>query len=125
MASIIIRNAKVERFIGRKGFSCSTSYTTKDGSEKKEYFTVWSDDLNHISEGQHIDIRGLISARIEEWEDKQSGELRRKAAIHVNQPKITPPKSEDYAGYDEGRAVQAQLTDVWPEAKPITEEAPF
>ena len=125
MASIIIRNAKVERMIGNKGFSCSTSYQTRQGEEKKQYFTVWADELSFVKEGEHFDIRGLLSARLEEWDDKMTGEKRQRAAIHVNQPKITPPKSEDFAGYDENRAQQAQLTDVWPTAKPITEEAPF
>lgn len=125
MASIIIREALVERMIGNKGFSCSTSYKTREGEEKKQYFTVWSDNLEHVREGQRYDIRGLLSARLEEWDDKMTGEKRQRAAIHVNQPKITPPKTEDFAGYDEKRAVQAELRDVWPQAKPIDEEAPF
>lgn len=138
MASIIIREALVERMIGNKGFSCSTSYTTRQGEEKKQYFTVWADNLDHVREGQKYDIRGLLSARLEEWDDKNTGEKRQRAAIHVNQPKITPPKTEDFAGYDEKRATQAELRDVWPEAKQLPdnielnllvnakdEEAPF
>lgn len=124
MASIIIREAKVERIIGNKGFSCSTSYKTRAGEDKKQYFTVWTDDIHLVQEGNLYDIRGLLSARIEEWDDKQTGEKRQRAAIHVNQPKITVPKSEDFAGYDEKRAQQATI-DVWPTAKPIDEEAPF
>lgn len=127
MASIIIRGAKVERIIGNKGFSCSTAYKTRQGEEKKQYFTVWTDDLSDIQQSQTYDIRGLLSARLEEWDDRNTGEKRQRAAIHVNQPTITPPKTEDFSGYNEERAQaqQAQVKDIWPEVKNVTEEAPF
>ena len=122
MASIIIKEAKVERLIGNKGFSCSTSYKTRAGEDKKEYFTIWTDDLRDVQEGRQYDIRGIASVRLEEWDDKTTGEKRRKAAFHVNEPNVTASEKQDSSGsYD----LQAPVKDIWPEVKDVNAGEPF
>ena len=123
MASIIINEAKVERLIGKMGFSCSTSYKTREGEEKKQYFTVWTDDLSGIQAGHTYDIRGLASVRLEEWDDKTTGEKRRRAGFHVNHPKVTAPTGEGTNGSYGFQ--EAPVKDIWPEVKDVNAGEPF
>lgn len=118
MATVEIKSARIDRMIGQKGFSCSTTYVTRNGEPKKQSFTIWTEELAGYKEGDVLNIRGLLSVRLEEWDDRVSGQKRQKAAIHVNQPQITRDDSEV-------SAKSANLEGVWPEAKQINDEAPF
>lgn len=116
MAKISVENAEVVRHIARKGFAAKTSYNTKAGSTRTEYFTVWTEELPPI--GSIVNIEGLHSAKLEEYE--KDGETRRVAATHINFPKITE-------GVEQPKLAQkgaAAILETFPGAT-MEEEAPF
>jgi len=84
MAQIKISNATVA-FVNSKGFTAKAQVEVM-GDTRDEYYKVWTDQK--VSEGDTVDIVGDISARVEEYTDKRSGDLKRVAALHVNNPVI-------------------------------------
>lgn len=116
MAKISIENAEVVRLISNKGFAAKTSYRTKSGETRNEYFTVWTEDSPAV--GAVVNIEGLYSAKVEEYE--KEGQLVRVAATHVNFPKIS-------AGVEQPKQAQkgaAAILETFPGAS-MEEEAPF
>jgi hypothetical protein len=116
MAKISIENAEVVRHIAKAGFAAKTSYRTKSGETRNEYFTVWTEESPAV--GAVVNIEGLHSAKVEEYE--KDGETRRVAATHVNFPKIT-------AGVEQPKQAQrgaAAILETFPGAS-MEEEAPF
>ena len=90
MARVSIKNAKVERLIPGYGFVAVTSFKKRSGEEGREWFTIWTTDP--VQEGQVFDVSGLLSVKIEEWNDKATGEARSRAAVHVNNPILKTPE---------------------------------
>jgi len=84
MAQVKISNAAVA-FVNAKGFTAKAKVTVL-GEERDEYYKVWTDHI--VSEGDILEIIGDLSVRVEEYTDKRSGDLKRVAAIHVNNPII-------------------------------------
>lgn len=84
MAQIKISNATVA-YVNAKGFTAKAQVEVM-GNTRDEYYKVWTD--HKVAEGDTVDIVGDISARVEEYNDKQTGELKRVAALHVNNPVI-------------------------------------
>ena len=119
MARVSIKEAKVDRIIPGWGFVAVSSFTKRDGSEGREYFTIWTKDP--VQEGQVFDISGLLSVKIEEWNDKVTGELQQRAAVAVNNPILKP--SEDFSK----PVPQTTLEDAFGTVKaiPSDSEAPF
>ena len=116
MAKISIENAEVVRHISNKGFAAKTSYTSKTGVKRDEYFTVWTEESPAV--GAVVNIEGLYSAKVEEYE--KDGELVRVAATHINYPKMTP-------GIEQPKQAQkgaAAILETFPGAS-MEEEAPF
>lgn len=107
MARVEIRNATVIQKLGEKGFLASTSFETRAGDTITEYWTVWG--YNDVSEGDKVDVDGLLSVRLDSWEDKETGEPKQAARAHVNNPQVRN---------------QGQSQPMIP-ADPIDMEAPF
>jgi len=84
MAQIKISNATVA-YVNAKGFTAKAQVEVM-GNTRDEYYKVWTD--HKVAEGDTVDIVGDISARVEEYNDKQTGDLKRVAALHVNNPVI-------------------------------------
>lgn len=84
MAQIKISNATVA-YVNAKGFTAKAQIEVM-GNTRDEYYKVWTD--HKVAEGDTVDIVGDISARVEEYNDKQTGDLKRVAALHVNNPVI-------------------------------------
>jgi len=84
MAQIKISNATVA-FVNSKGFTAKAPVTVM-GDTRDEYYKVWTD--HKVAEGDTVDIVGDVSARVEEYNDKRTGDLKRVAALHVNNPVI-------------------------------------
>lgn len=85
MARVTINEATVDRLITDKGFAVSTSFTDRNGEQRKEKFTVWGDNSG-LQVGDLLNIEGVISVRVEEFEG-DNGTVRF-AACHVNLPKV-------------------------------------
>jgi hypothetical protein len=112
MTKIIIENAEVTRVQrGGKGFNAQTQYQSRNGETVKQKYVVWSDEQVHA--GDVLNIEGLLTVKIEEFTNDK-GELIRYAAIHVNQPKLSPVQTGP-----------APLAQAILGAVPIDMEAPF
>lgn len=85
MAIVKINEATVDRLITDKGFAASTSYTDRNGEQRKEKFTIWGENSG-LQVGDLLNIEGILSVRVEEFEG-DNGTVRY-AALHVNLPKI-------------------------------------
>ena len=85
MAIVTIKEATVDRLITDKGFAASTSFTDRNGEQRKEKYTVWSDNSG-LQVGDLLNIEGILSVRVEEFEG-DNGTVRY-AALHVNLPKV-------------------------------------
>lgn len=116
MATINIEGATVSRLIpNNKGFEAVETYKLRDGNMGETKYTVWTDE--QVQVGQLVDVRGLLSTRLEEFKN-ESGQLIRFARAHVNRPTVkvsgaAPTRNDD--------------ADTWlmSNAKDITKEAPF
>ena len=119
MARINIKNAKVDRLIPGYGFVAVTSFKKRSGEEGHEWFTIWTTDP--VREGQVFDVSGLLSVKIEEWEDKISGEPKSRAAVHVNNPTLKAPDDSP------APIPQTTLEEAFGNVKeiPIDQGAPF
>lgn len=116
MATINIEGATVSRLIpNSKGFECVETYKTRDGQQGETKYTVWTDE--RVQVGQSVDVRGLLSTRLEEFTNEE-GQLIRFARSHVNRPTVKATGSAPTANDN---------VDGWlmSNAKDITKEAPF
>jgi len=86
MAKVEIADASVVRLLGSKGFVASTSYELRNGDKKTEYWTVWTTEK--VTVGDSVGITGLISVRLDQFEDRKTGEQRQVAAAHINNPTL-------------------------------------
>lgn len=82
MAFLSVKNATVSN-INSKGFTIVESYVTQTGEKLSKYYKVWSDEA--VREGQLVNVSGIFSARINEYDGKTSVE------IHINKPRIEAP----------------------------------
>lgn len=126
MAKIKVDNAEVIRHISTKGFALKSSYTTKKGETKSEYFTVWTEEQPPV--GSFVSVEGLHSVKLEEYE--KDGVLQRVAATHINFPTIYPgsPSAamENRLAQKGAAAVMQQFPGAtFGEATPIDDGAPF
>jgi hypothetical protein len=92
MAKIQITDGTVERLITDKGIFVTTSFKDREGTDRKEKFTVWEQPAG-IKVGAIVNVSGNLSVRVEEFEG-DNGQIRY-AAIHVNNPKIETVTADD------------------------------
>lgn len=85
MAYVSIKEATVDRLIPGYGLVVTETYVDEKGSERKGYFTVWTNDKYEV--GDVINVRGILGARVSEYTNK-AGEHKVVAEQHVNDPKI-------------------------------------
>ena len=84
MAQVKISNATVV-YVNPKGFTAKAQVKVL-GELRDEYYKVWTEQK--FEKGDVVEIVGDLSARIEEYKDKRTGEDKLTAAIHVNNPVI-------------------------------------
>lgn len=69
MALTFIRNGLVEKaFSGGRGYAISETFTKQDGTEGKAKYKVWFDEATNLTEGSRVDVSGLVSAKVVEFE---------------------------------------------------------
>jgi hypothetical protein len=69
-----------------KGFRVTETSKSKDGREFTQRWTVWSDDLR-MSEGEIVSLSGVMSAKVNDWTDKE-GQLRHSVELAINYPRM-------------------------------------
>jgi len=69
MALTYIKNGLVEKaFSGGKGYAISETFTKQDGTEGKQKYKVWFDEAPNLVENTRVDVSGLTSAKVVEFE---------------------------------------------------------
>lgn len=111
MAQVKIINARVGRVIPGKGFVAVETYVTRQGDQRENKFTVWTENPSQIpGENSLVNVEGNLSTRVEEYNGNHY------VKTHINQPKIimvdTPREPE----------IQ-QAPDTWTNG--FDSEAPF
>jgi hypothetical protein len=79
MAFISVKGGTVIS-VNSKGFTLVESYTKQTGDVVNNYFKVWSSEP--VLEGSVVNVSGVHSARISEYEGKQRLE------VHINNARI-------------------------------------
>lgn len=87
MAEITVTGEVARVFYEGKGLSIVEKYQSRTGDTVSNYFTAWLDADRGIKEGQRLSIRGLPSAKIDEYVDPQGAQQTR-AVIHINRVAI-------------------------------------
>lgn len=86
MAKVEVQNAVVTRIIDGYGFAAAVKVPMKNGEERTEKYTVWTDEK--VREGDVVNVSGLLGVKVEEFTN-QKGEVIRYAAIHVNNAQVS------------------------------------
>jgi len=69
MALAFLKGALVEKaFTGGRGYAISETFKKQDGSEGKQRYKVWFEEAPDLAEGSRVDVSGLISAKVVEFE---------------------------------------------------------
>jgi hypothetical protein len=84
MAQVKISGATVV-YTNPKGFTAKGQVKVL-GEMRDEYYKVWTEQK--FQKGDVVEIVGDLSVRIENYEDKRTGQEKQAAAIHVNNPII-------------------------------------
>lgn len=93
MALIKIEGAEVARLIPGYGFKAKADVPMRNGENRSEWYTVWSDAS--VTEGALVDIVGTLGTKIEEFTGRDNVP-KTIAAIHVNDAKVTPAASAPF-----------------------------
>ena len=80
-----------------KGFGIIETFQVK-GETKTRRYTAWFDTAQPFDEGDTISVRGLHSAKVSEWTDKE-GKIRHNAEVAINNSvaKLVTPKPASQA----------------------------
>jgi hypothetical protein len=65
-----------------KGFAIIETFQVK-GETKTRRYTAWFDAAQTFNEGDTISVRGIHSAKVSEWTDKE-GKVRHNAEVAIN-----------------------------------------
>jgi hypothetical protein len=93
MAMVKIEGAEVARLIAGYGFKAKAEVPMRNGENRTEWYTVWSDA--NVTEGALVDIVGSLGVKIEEFTGRDNVP-KTIAAIHVNDAKVTTAASAPF-----------------------------
>jgi hypothetical protein len=93
MAMVKIEGAEVARLITGYGFKAKAEVPMRNGENRTEWYTVWSDA--NVTEGALVDIVGSLGVKIEEFTGRDNVP-KTIAAIHVNDAKVTSAASAPF-----------------------------
>ena len=112
MALVNLKNVKVYATFS-KGFRVVEESTSKNGETYKQRWTVWAtaEESGKIREGDVVSLSGFVSARVNDWTDKDGNE-KHSVELSVNSPRI-----------EGGSPAVESAPDVW--NQPNSEESPF
>jgi hypothetical protein len=93
MAMVKIEGAEVARLIAGYGFKAKAEVPMRNGENRTEWYTVWSDA--NVAEGALVDIVCSLGVKIEEFTGRDNVP-KTIAAIHVNDAKVTAAASAPF-----------------------------
>ena len=126
MAKVTLNKVQVTRvFWEGKGAQVVESYKTKDG-ERSTRYSLFFDEPHGLAEGTVIDVEGLLSASVDEYEKRDGSGIGHSVALKLNKPRVSnvdSPVVSDKVG-------MAAVTETWPtlvpgQATQVDESAPF
>lgn len=126
MAKVTLNKVQVTRvFWEGKGAQVVESYKTKDG-ERSTRYSLFFDEPHGLAEGTVIDVEGLLSASVDEYEKRDGSGIGHSVALKLNKPRVSnvdSPVVSDKVGV-------AAVTETWPtlvpgQATQVDESAPF
>lgn len=92
MALTFIKNGLVEKaFSGGRGYAVSETFKKQDGTDGKQRFKVWFDNAVDIAEGSRVDVSGILSAKVVEFEGT-NGTVQT-AELSLNKARLGESKS--------------------------------
>lgn len=92
MALTYIKNGLVEKaFSGGRGYAVSETFKKQDGTDGKQRFKVWFDEPVSIAEGSRVDVSGVLSAKVVEF-DGNNGPAQI-AELSLNKARLGESKS--------------------------------
>ena len=125
MAKVSLSKVQVMRvFWEGKGAAVVEKYSTANGDRTTRY-SLFFDEPHNIPEGAIIDVEGLLSASVEEY-DKREGGKGYSVALKVNKPRVSNVDSPIASN----KINEAAILETWPTAtpgpaQPVDESAPF
>ena len=124
MAKVTLNKVQVTRvFWEGKGAQVVESYKTQAG-ERSTRYSLFFDDPHGLVEGSVIDVEGLLSASVDEYEKRDGSGVGHSVALKLNKPrvsKVDSPVQSDKVGV-------AAVTETWPAVNPneaVDDSAPF
>lgn len=88
MALVNLKNVKVYATF-KSGFRVVEESTGKNGETYKQRWTVWADAevSGRIREGDVVSLSGFLSAKVNEWTDKD-GQVKHSVELSLNSPRM-------------------------------------
>lgn len=125
MAKITLNKVQVTRvFWDGKGAQVVETYKTQAG-ERSTRYSLFFDEPHGLPEGSVIDVEGLLSASVDEYEKRDGSGVGYSVALKVNKPRVSnidSPVQSDKIGV-------AAITETWPTVNPnaalVDDSAPF
>lgn len=124
MAKVTLNKVHVVRtFWEGKGAQVVEKYTTQNG-ERTTRYSLFFDEPHGLAEGSIIDVEGLLSAQVEEYDKRDGSGKGHAVSLKVNKPRVSNVDSPVAADKVGGAAVNA----VWPTVSgvgQVDDGAPF
>jgi len=126
VAKVTLSKVHVTRvFWDGKGAQVVEKYNTQ-GGERTTRYALFFDEAHGLAEGSIIDVEGLLSASVDEYEKRDGSGMGHSVALKINKPwvsNVDSPVMSDKVGV-------AAVTETWPTTAPgtvqqVDDSAPF
>lgn len=124
MAKVTLNKVQVTRvFWDGKGAQVVETYKTQAG-ERSTRYSLFFDEPHNLPEGAVIDVEGLLSASVDEYQKRDGTGVAHSVALKLNKPRVSnvdSPTQSDKVG-------TAAVTETWPSVNPnalVDDSAPF
>lgn len=124
MAKVTLNQVQVTRvFWEGKGAQVVERYTVQ-GSERTTKYSLFFDEPHNLAEGSIVNVEGLLSASVDEYDKRDGSGKGYAVALKVNKPRVSgvdSPVMSDKVG-------TAAVTETWPTVGPgtqVDDSAPF
>lgn len=124
MAKVTLNQVQVTRvFWEGKGAQVVERYTVQ-GSERTTKYSLFFDEPHNLAEGSIVNVEGLLSASVDEYDKRDGSGKGYAVALKVNKPRVSnvdSPVMSDKVG-------AAAVNETWPTVGPgtqVDDSAPF
>jgi hypothetical protein len=124
MAITKVRGTITRTFYQGKGAEITEEFTVADRVVKKRW-AAWFNEPHGLTEGQTVELSGLHDDKIDEWDDKDTGDKKRAVKRSLNKAQIV--KSKDEPAREHAHDQAAPAADSWSATAPSygDSETPF